>query len=246
MSSARYRKPYPASPTPTLRSSQPDTQTRDESYQDEVGEHPFLGVLRNLVLILVINFLLSYYITSTFFWNYDFRLLRFRYLLFVLLKTLYKTKVPELTKSVLLNVLPESSTLFTLTFFTFEFPRIFSDDTLALYNGSNTALPIYVGLNGSVYDVTENRRTYGPGGPYNHFAGRDAARAFVTGCFTTDLTHDLRGLDPVAAESDISGWKAFFEKSARYWYVGDVIHEPITKPPQLGHLCSSRAGRTGP
>ncbi|ODQ70158.1 hypothetical protein LIPSTDRAFT_58042 [Lipomyces starkeyi NRRL Y-11557] len=197
MSSARYRKPYPASPTPTLRSSHPDTPTRDESYADEVGEHPFLGVLRNMILILVINFLLSYYITSTFFWNYDF----------------------------------QSSPLFTSTFFTFEFPRNFSDTTLALYNGSDPALPIYVGLNGSVYDVTENSRTYGPGGPYNHFAGRDAARAFVTGCFTTDLTHDLRGLDPVAAESDIAGWKAFFEGSTRYWYVGEVIHELITGPP---------------
>ncbi|KAK9352621.1 cytochrome b5-like heme/steroid binding domain-containing protein [Lipomyces doorenjongii] len=234
MSSARYRKPYAASPAPTLRSSQPDTPARDELSPDEVGEHPFLGVLRNLILILVINFLLSYYITSSFFWNYDFRLLRLRYLLFVLLKTLHKTKVPELTKSVLLHVLPQSSPMFTSTFFTFAFPQNFSDATLALYNGSNPALPIYVGLNGSVYDVTENSRTYGPGGPYNHFAGRDAARAFVTGCFTTDLTHDLRGLDPVAAESDLAGWKAFFEKSTRYWYVGDVIHEPITDRPPPG------------
>ena len=27
-------------------------------------------------------------------------------------------------------------------------------------------------------------------------AGRDASRAFVTGCFDTHLTHDLRGLSP--------------------------------------------------
>lgn len=36
---------------------------------------------------------------------------------------------------------------------------------------------------------------YGPGGGYSFFAGRDAARAFVSGCFDTDLTHDLRGLE---------------------------------------------------
>lgn len=36
---------------------------------------------------------------------------------------------------------------------------------------------------------------YGPGGGYSFFAGRDAARAFVSGCFQDDLTWDLRGLE---------------------------------------------------
>jgi len=51
-----------------------------------------------------------------------------------------------------------------------------------------------------VYDVSANRRVYGPGGGYGFFAGKDAARAFVTGCFKTDLTHDIRGLDPAQLE----------------------------------------------
>jgi len=37
---------------------------------------------------------------------------------------------------------------------------------------------------------------YGPGGAYGFFSGKAAARAFVTGCFKDDLTHDIRGLDP--------------------------------------------------
>jgi hypothetical protein len=52
-----------------------------------------------------------------------------------------------------------------------------------------------VGLNGSIYDVTASRKTYGPGGSYSFFAGRDAARGFITGCFETDLTPDLRGVE---------------------------------------------------
>lgn len=47
---------------------------------------------------------------------------------------------------------------------------------------------------------------YGPGGSYNFFTGRDATRAFVTGCFQEDLTPDLDGAEelfiPVDDEDD--------------------------------------------
>lgn len=109
----------------------------------------------------------------------------------------------------------------------------FTLQDLALYNGTDLSLPIYVAVNGSVYDVSASPRVYGPNGPYRFFSGRDAARAFVTGCFQKpdEFTHDLRGLDPEEAEHDIRGWQEYYHHSGRYWYVGTVELPPVTGDP---------------
>lgn len=44
-----------------------------------------------------------------------------------------------------------------------------------------------------MYDVTAGRESYSGTGGYAFFSGVDAARAYVTGCFKTHLTHDIRG-----------------------------------------------------
>lgn len=75
------------------------------------------------------------------------------------------------------------------------------------------AVPIYVALNGSVYDVSASPHLYGPGGSYHFFAGRDATRAFVTGCFEEDLTGDLRGVERMFMPVD--------EEEGGEGYVGD-------------------------
>ncbi|ORY16471.1 hypothetical protein BCR34DRAFT_622406 [Clohesyomyces aquaticus] len=70
-----------------------------------------------------------------------------------------------------------------------------TDDQLRAYDGTDPKKPIYLALNGTIYDVSASPQTYGPGGSYHFFAGRDAARAFLTGCFQEDLTPDLRGVE---------------------------------------------------
>jgi predicted heme/steroid binding protein len=38
---------------------------------------------------------------------------------------------------------------------------------LARYDGSSEKRPVYVAIDGEVYDVSANRRIYGKGGSYN-------------------------------------------------------------------------------
>lgn len=73
--------------------------------------------------------------------------------------------------------------------------RVFTDAQLSLHDGRDPALPLLLALNGSVFDVSANPGTYGPGGGYNVFTGADAARGFVTGCFAEDRNWDLRGVE---------------------------------------------------
>lgn len=77
-----------------------------------------------------------------------------------------------------------------------------------------------------MFDVSAGRTHYGPGGGYAFFAGKDAARAYVTGCFKDHLTHDLRGLSDEEIKG-IDGWAQFYHDSNKYKFVGHVIHEPI-------------------
>lgn len=97
-------------------------------------------------------------------------------------------------------------------------PVILTDAELAVYNGADPAKPIYLALNGTIYDVSASPHTYGPGGSYHVFAGKDAARAFITGCFAEDAVPDLRGVEytfmPVDPEDKASATPEERERAA--------------------------------
>ncbi|KAJ3061905.1 hypothetical protein HDU98_002213 [Podochytrium sp. JEL0797] len=108
---------------------------------------------------------------------------------------------------------------------------------LKQYDGTDPSKPIYLAINGKVYDVTAGRDFYGPQGGYKFFAGVDAARAYITGCFETHLIPDLRGLTEAEIES-LSTWTEFYENSDKYFYVGRVIHDPIPDDAPLPEPCN--------
>ncbi|RUS18006.1 hypothetical protein BC937DRAFT_89248 [Endogone sp. FLAS-F59071] len=143
---------------------------------------------------------------------------------------------------------------------------VFSEEQLKAYDGTNPDLPIYIAIDGDVFDVSGGRSYYGPvrvdlimpffhsldhasshhilsfpllsqGGGYHHFAGRDAARAFVTGCFATHLTHDLRGLSPEELKT-VAHWKGFYNDHHKYIKVGTVMHAPIDPASPIPEPCN--------
>ncbi|OMP84469.1 Membrane steroid-binding protein 1 [Diplodia seriata] len=82
--------------------------------------------------------------------------------------------------------------------------RTFTPATLLPYTGQDPTLPIYLSINATVYDVSASPSFYGPGGPYAHFAGRDATRAWITECFGATLTAADLASSPSFAESQLT------------------------------------------
>lgn len=123
--------------------------------------------------------------------------------------------------------------------------RLFSESYLATFDGRDENKPLYIAIDGDVYDVSSNRRTYGPGGPYRHMAGVDAARSFATGCFATHRTHDLRGLSEEQLQS-VRHWKRFFADHKTYFKVGRVIHPPIDPESPIPEPCESSKAHAQP
>lgn len=108
---------------------------------------------------------------------------------------------------------------------------------LSLYNGTDSSLPIYISVNGTIFDVTKSKHIYGPGGRYHIFAGHDYSRLFVNGCFKRrdQWTFDLRGLDRQAVQLTLGKWSRYFTRHPEYWRVGSVDFPSLKEiePPKI-------------
>jgi predicted heme/steroid binding protein len=58
-----------------------------------------------------------------------------------------------------------------------------TEEELKAYDGTDPNKPIYLGIDGLIFDVSSSPAFYGPGGHYHHFVGKDATRAWVTECW---------------------------------------------------------------
>ncbi|KAK7731814.1 hypothetical protein SLS53_008635 [Cytospora paraplurivora] len=95
----------------------------------------------------------------------------------------------------------------------FNGPVYLTPEELAQFDGTDPSKPIYLAINGSIYDVTPGARMYGPGGSYRFFAGTDASRSYVTGCFAEDRTPDMRGVEEMFLPLDDPEVDSHFTKA---------------------------------
>ncbi|XP_073001266.1 membrane steroid-binding protein 1-like [Typha latifolia] len=103
-----------------------------------------------------------------------------------------------------------------------------TEEELKVYDGSDPKKPLLMAIKGQIYDVTQSRMFYGPGGPYALFAGRDASRALAKMSFEEeDLTGDISGLGPFEVEA-LQDWEYKF--MSKYVTVGTIKKSvPVTE-----------------
>lgn len=66
---------------------------------------------------------------------------------------------------------------------------------LAQHDGSDESLPIYIGLDGYVYDVTPGRKFYKSGAVYHYLAGKDSsATLHIMGSETIKQKYPIIGV----------------------------------------------------
>ena len=118
-------------------------------------------------------------------------------------------------------------------------PRDFTPTQLRKYNGTKPAdsgatgfgadepTPIFVALQGEVFDVSRAADHYGPAGEYHLFAGRDATRAFAKLSFDeADLDSPQTG-DLNAGERDtLNDWYEKYKYYKQYPVVGRLSVPP--------------------
>lgn len=97
--------------------------------------------------------------------------------------------------------------------------RLFTDEDLGRYDGTEEGQPIYMAVKGVVFDVTKGKEFYGKDAPYNALVGKDSSRAVAKMSLQPeDLTSDTTGL----TEDELRSLDSVFEDTykAKYPIVG--------------------------
>lgn len=93
--------------------------------------------------------------------------------------------------------------------------------------------------------MSASPQTYGPGGGYAFFAGRDATRGFLTGCFAEDLTPDLRGVEEMYIPVDDPNEVPLSKQELKIRRERDMRLARKQIQGTVGHWADVFAGKTG-
>jgi predicted heme/steroid binding protein len=100
-------------------------------------------------------------------------------------------------------------------------------DELSTFRGQSEDTPIYLSIQQRIYDVSANRKFYGPQGNYHLFVGTDATRAYATGCLVNTpscITSDTDGLSEQEYK-EIQRWVELYDTHDKYQLVGYLLLE---------------------
>ncbi|KXH58374.1 cytochrome b5-like Heme/Steroid binding domain-containing protein [Colletotrichum nymphaeae SA-01] len=182
-----------APPVTTADKKKSKKSKKESVYTDEYS--PYLDILRLLSFFFLASCALSYLQSGgeSFFWGQKNKPWYMR-------PDYWKAKwvrvQPPISPKILNHRQTESNEKLTIPLSHKQNgPLYLTPEELLQYDGSDPTKPIYLAINHTIFDVSANPRIYGPGGSYNVFAGRDASRGFVTGCFVEDRTPDMRGVE---------------------------------------------------
>ncbi|KAE8290313.1 Neudesin Neuron-derived neurotrophic factor SCIRP10-related protein [Larimichthys crocea] len=93
--------------------------------------------------------------------------------------------------------------------------RLFTEEELRRYDGSQEGQPIYMAVKGVVFDVTKGKEFYGKDAPYNSLVGKDSTRAVAKMSLDpADLTSDTTGL----TEEQLKSLDSVFEGTYKSKY----------------------------
>ncbi len=97
-------------------------------------------------------------------------------------------------------------------------PRNFTMKQLLHFNGKmdekfGELKPVYLSLNGTVFDVSKGRDFYGEGGPYEQFAGRECGVALAKMSFEESHLDDIAGCEKLSfvEKDELDNWISKFK-----------------------------------
>uniref|UniRef100_A0A1A8F333 Neuron derived neurotrophic factor n=2 Tax=Nothobranchius korthausae TaxID=1143690 RepID=A0A1A8F333_9TELE len=97
--------------------------------------------------------------------------------------------------------------------------RLFTEEELERFDGTQEGQPIYMAVKGVVFDVTRGKEFYGKDAPYNALVGKDSTRAVAKMSLDpSDLTSDTADL----TDEQLKSLDQIFESTykAKYPIVG--------------------------
>jgi len=97
---------------------------------------------------------------------------------------------------------------------------------------------VYLSAGGTVFDVSSGRNFYGPGGPYEMFAGRECGAALATMSFDESLLDDLSACESlgVGGKAELDNWLEKFEHYRCYPIKGRLL--PDARLPSSDRIIS--------